>query len=329
MATVTKMHELLGPHDGAVLSTENSNIDERLRLFASNNNKELMRAQAAFSQLISSNGLHFEGRSYPVSLRPLVLDPQAERSVIRIAEQFVSILDKAAMLYCADAQVRDCFPSYHSVTRFITSLPRLEPLVRICRLDGLIDNHGRYRIVETNTEGPGGVIQAGVAARIWAQAENPLTSAMTLDVYRQPFVANPDCFLHELLSTHRQLTSRSPSRAAVVNFRGRYKNEVDWMIRGLNRLGVDATLVDAPDLRRKSGRLMDSAGVPLDLVYNKLDVRDLLDEPTVEQYLTATANHEATCINPWSRSGFSPTRPFLLCLAIIALPTTLLGPNGS
>lgn len=294
---VAQLHRPVDQHWDAMLSSDNTIIDERLHGFAGH--QELLRSQVAFSDLISSSGLHFEGRSYPVSLRPLVVDPSIERAVIAIAERFVSILDTAAMLYCKDELVRACFPCYQPVARFITSMPTLAPLVRICRLDGLFDAHGRYRIVETNTEGPGGVIQAGLAARIWAQAENPLTPGLALNVYKQPFVANPDCFLHELLATHRELTAQYPSRAAVVNFRGRYKNEVDWITRGLNDLGVDSTVVDAASLRRNAGRLTDPAGAPLDLVYNKLDVRDLIGDSTVEEYLTSTANSEATCINPW------------------------------
>jgi glutathionylspermidine synthase len=297
MDTVAKVHELARLHSDTILSPDNRIIDERLRQSAGD--QELQRAQARFSEMILSGGIHFEGRNYPVSLRPLILDPRIEQAVITVAERFVSILDTAAMLYCTDEEVRDCFPSYHPVTRFITSLPKLAPLARICRLDGIVDTNGRYRIVETNTEGPGGVIQTGLAARIWAQAENPLTRGLPLNVYKQPLVANPDCFLHELLSTHRELTGKYPSRAAVVNFRGRYKNEVEWITRGLNNLGVDTSIVDAASLRRKSTRLTDPAGAPLDLVYNKLDVRDLINEPTVEEYLIATANQEATCINPW------------------------------
>lgn len=297
MDTVIKAHDLTSPHSDAMLSAKNRIIDERLRQFAGD--QELQRAQARFSEMIRSGGLHFEGRDYPVSLRPLALDPSVEQAIIAVAERLVSMLDTAAMLYCTDEEVRNCFPSYHSITRFVTSMPKLEPLARICRLDGIIDTHGRYRIVETNTEGPGGVIQTGMAARIWAQAENPLTPRVPLNVYKQPFVANPDCFLHELLSSHRELTTRYPGRAAVVNFRGRYKNEVDWITRGLNNLGVETAIVDAANLRLKSARLTEPSGAPIDLVYNKLDVRDLIGEPAVEEYLTATANHEVTCINPW------------------------------
>jgi glutathionylspermidine synthase len=297
MDTITKVRELTNPHSDAILSADNRIIEERLRELAGD--EKLQRAQATLSEMIRSGGLHFEGREYPVSLRPLVLDPQVERVIASVAERLVSLLDTAARLYCTDQKVRDCFPSYHSVARFITSMPKLAPLARICRLDGIIDTHGRYRIVETNTEGPGGVIQTGLAARIWAQAENPLTPGLPLNVYSQPFVGNPDCFLHELLSSHLVQTGHYPSRAAVVNFRGRYKNEVDWITRGLNNLGVETAIVDAADLKRKSSRLVDAAGAPIDLVYNKLDVRDLIDEPTVEEYLTATANQEVTCINPW------------------------------
>lgn len=291
------VQEPVGLSGDLVLSADNEIIDDRLHHASAG--QDLARAQAQLSEMIGSEGLHFEGRSYPVSLRPLAIDPEIARNVAAIAERFVSILDTASMLYCAEERVRECFPAYRSVTRFITSIPKLAPLVRICRFDGLFDAQGRYRIIETNTEGPGGVIQNGMAGRIWARAENPLARGLGLDVYAQPFVSNPDCFLHELLSTHRELTSQYPRRAAVVNFRGRYKNEVDWIVRGLNKLDIDAAIGDAAGLKRRSGRLTSPDGSPLDLVYNKLDVRDLIDEPAVEEYLVATANHDATCINPW------------------------------
>lgn len=285
------------PHSDTLLAKENEIIDERLQEPA--RNQALLTAQAGLSEAISCSGLHFEGRSYPVSLRPLAIEQKMAQDIAAVAERFVTILDIAAMLFCTDKQVRDLFPAYRPVTRFITSIPKMTPLVRICRLDGLFDAQGRYRIIETNTEGPGGVIQNGMAGRIWAQVENPLARGLALDAYTQPFVANPDCFLHELLSSHRELTTEYPQRAAIVNFRSRYKNEVEWMVRGLNSLGVDTAVTDAAALKRKSGCLIDSSGSRLDLVYNKLDVRDLIDEPAVEEYLIATANNDTTCINPW------------------------------
>ncbi len=42
-------------------------------------------------------------------------------------------------------------------------------------LDGLIGYDGYDKIIETNTEGTGGVIQNGLAARVWSSIPNPLT----------------------------------------------------------------------------------------------------------------------------------------------------------
>src|SRR5262249_14112230 len=87
-------------------------------------------------------------------------------------------------------------------------------------------------------------------------------------------------------------------RAAVINFKGRFTNEVPQIVAALNRLEVETVSLDVTELRRTSRGLTDGTGRRFDLVYNKLDPRDLLDEPLVTDYLTAAAAAEATCINP-------------------------------
>ena len=99
MDTVTKAADLTSLHTDTMLSAENRVIDERLRQFAGD--QELQRAQARFSEAIRSGGIHFEGRDYPVSLRPLILDPQVEQTIIGVAERLVLLLDTAATLYSA------------------------------------------------------------------------------------------------------------------------------------------------------------------------------------------------------------------------------------
>src|SRR5262249_17098627 len=113
-----------------------------------------------------------------------------------------------------------------------------------------------------------------------------------------PFVKNPDCFLLDLMAAHRERTGRPAERASVVNFRGRFTNEIDWMLEGLNRLGVHTSLVDASALLRGPKGVVDPAGRVVELAYNKLDLRDIIDEPLVAEYLEATAAGEITFLNP-------------------------------
>jgi hypothetical protein len=282
----------------SVLSTDGELIERQMRNLDAADRKALAAAQARLSREIAAGKLNFEGRAYPVSLRPLAITDQQAREFASIGERFVKLLDTAAALYCNDPEARDLFPAYRGVERYATALPNLKPLTRICRFDGLIGPDGSYRILETNTDCPGGVIQNGLVGQIWSRTANPLADGLALDVHTQPFVKNPDCFLLELLAAHHERTGRRAERASVVNFHGQFTNEIDWMLDGFNRLGVEATLVDAATLRRKANAVVDPAGRPVELAYNKLDLRDLIDEPAVAEYLEASAAGEVTFLNP-------------------------------
>lgn len=258
----------------------------------------LSQHQALLTAEVGRAGLNFEGRPYPVSLRPYALDEHSAKSIATIAERFVALLDVAAHVYCEDAEVRSLFPAYRNVERFATALPALKPIAQICRLDGLVTETGIYKILETNTDCPGGVIQNGLAAGIWSKMNNPLRAGLNLTTSDQPFVADPDFFLKSLLAAHEQRTDRPARSASIVTFRGRFTNEVRQMVEGLNRLGVVTTTDDAATLRVVGHQVITSDGRPIDLAYNKLDLRDLIDDPSIEEYLDAAAQGYVTFLSP-------------------------------
>jgi len=282
----------------SVLPADSKLIEYQMRLLDGADRRAIAAGQGRLSRAVAGARLNFAGRPYPVSLRPLVITGQQALEFASIGERFVKLLDRVAAIYCEETEVRRQFPAYAGVARYAAALPKLKPLTRICRLDGLIGPGGTYRILEINTDCPGGVIQNGLAGRIWSDIANPLTDGLALDAHAQPFVKNPDCFLLELLAAHRERTGRNAERASIVNFHGRFTNEIDWMLLGLDRLGVETSLVDAADLRRGPNGLVDPAGRTVELAYNKFDLRDIIDEPAVADYLEAAAAGEVTVLNP-------------------------------
>ncbi|MCX4165034.1 MULTISPECIES: glutathionylspermidine synthase family protein [Paraburkholderia] len=280
------------------LGLDHTILKDRLARLTADERREVAAAQARLSQSVWDAGLNFEGKPYPVSLRPLPIAQKLSDSLADTAERFVKVFDTVARLYCSEPHVRDLFPAYRNMERYTVALPNMTPLVRICRLDGLFAPDGRYQVLETNTDCPGGVIQNGLAGQIWAKADNPLIEGLDLSADSQPFVRDPDSFLKELLAAHLERTGNAAQSAAVVTFKGRFTNEVERMVSGLNRLGVEAWTVDAAELKRSNGRLVDARGRAIDLAYNKLDLRDLIDDPQVEDYLQATADGEVTFLNP-------------------------------
>lgn len=284
--------------DPILQSSEEEIMAQRFGEYAQGDFQKLIQLQTELSKRVSNARLNFEGQPYPVSIRPHILSAQSARSLATVGERFVSLFDTAADLYFCDEEVRRLFPGYESVSELIRISPSLRPFVRICRLDGIVDEDGRFLVLETNTEGPGGVIQNGMAGAIWSSLENPLTEGLSISALEQPYVRDRSEFQKELISSHEQRTGRRPEYVGVVNYKHRFSNEVHWMLDGLSDLGIAAKKLEASDLRVVGGRLVDCDGVPIDLVYNKLDVRDLLNEPAVSSYLSAIANGLVTSVNP-------------------------------
>ncbi|ASY73938.1 glutathionylspermidine synthase family protein [Sinorhizobium fredii] len=281
------------------ISEVDAQIERRLCEFATSDSGSIWQAQDQLSSAIAEAGMHFEGGAYPVCLRSLAIDCGLANQLSATAEAVVKLLDVAAELYCYDEDVQDLFPAYKHLRHWITCLPEHRPIVTICRLDGLFGSDGYYKIIETNTESPGGVIQNGLAAKVWSRLPNPLTHGLPLDVSNQPFARDPDCFVRELVSAYRAATGCELRTAAVVNFRGRYTNEVDWIVNGLRDTGAKAALLDVTAMKRTPRGLVGPDGEFIELVYNKLDPRDIIEARECGDYLDACAAQEVLSINPW------------------------------
>ncbi|TIL21981.1 MAG: hypothetical protein E5Y88_30395 [Mesorhizobium sp.] len=281
------------------LSEADARIERRLCEFATCDSASIWEAQDELSSAIAEGGMHFEGRAYPVCLRPLAIDCDLANHLGATAEGVIKLLDDAAELYCCNEEVQDLFPAYKHLRHWITRLPKHRPIVRICRLDGLFGSDGYYKILETNTEGPGGVIQNGLAAKVWSRIPNPLVHGLSLDVSKQPFAKDPNCFVQELVSAYRAATGCELRTAAVINFRGRYTNEVDWIVNGLRDAGAKAALLDVSETTRTPRGLVGPDGELIELVYNKIDVREIIGAKESGDYLDACAAQEVVSINPW------------------------------
>lgn len=283
----------------AAIGEADAQIERRLCELAHCDSNSIWKAQAELSRAISQAGIHFEGRVLQVSLRPLAIDSETAHYLSGTAELMVKLLDVAAELYCCNEEVQELFPAYRSLRHWITSLPRYRPIVTICRLDGLFGADGHYKIIETNAEGPGGVILNGLVPRVWSEIPNPLTHGLSLDVSKQPFARDPSCFVRELISTYRAATGRQLRTAAVINFRGRYTNEVDLIVSGLREAGAHALSLDVRAMKRTPRGLVGPDGELIELVYNKLDVREIIGAGECIDYLDACAAQEVISINPW------------------------------
>ena len=179
-----------------------------------------------FRRELAEHGLHFEGRPYPFALDSLVLSEGQAAQVMKIAEELFACLEIVAGLYEEERAARELFPAYESAAPWMRRPARLRPTTRVCRFDGALDEFGNFRLLETNTACPGGVILQGMASRLWRDfvLRKGLLSSNVLK--STPLVDDPDLFVKVLIDAHVQQYGDKPERAAIVNLYGHFTNEV-------------------------------------------------------------------------------------------------------
>lgn len=274
----------------------NMSVTQRLRDWIAASPDDFSAAQTAWTASLGDAGLHFEGRPYPVSLRPLVLGSDEFERLEQACGQLLAVLEKVLDLYRAMPEVRRFFAAYQAAESATLAYPSYRPLIRVCRFDCVWFGGDDFKLLETNMACPGGVIQNGLATRLWHDARGTPLLTSQLRLLGQPLVVDQHTFVKELVAVARGMGVNEPS-AAVVNLKGCYTNEVDWMVAGLGDLGVPAQQCDARDLQLRDDGLY-AGDRRVSLTYNKLDPLMLLDEPEVRDYLQAIAQETVCAVNP-------------------------------
>jgi diaminobutyrate-2-oxoglutarate transaminase len=242
---------------------------------------------AGWRQLLAEHGACFEGRPYPVLDRPLVLTVEQVAAVFDASAAVADLLELALDVYAAQPDVRRrLFAEYEPLAADLCGEVPYAPRIQVSRLDGVWDGAaGVFRVLETNTACPGGVVQTGLVTRLWLTTPAAAVALRGLEHVALPIVDDRHLFARTLVEAATSM-GRAPSNAAVVNLRGVYRNEVDHIVRSLSALGLSARLVDARDVSLRDG-VPAVDGVPQHLLYNKLDPLALLSDPELDRYRSA------------------------------------------
>ena len=252
--------------------------------------------EADWSATLLAHGLRFEGRPYPVSLAPLVVEPASAARMAQRAEALHRVLERALALYRDDARVRsELFREYEPHARLALALPDGQPPIRFARFDSVVTDD-RFALLEANTACPGGVVQSPLATRLWLETDAARACLRGRRVREEPLRADRLLFVRELVAAARAM-GVDPSRAAVVNLRGVYTNEVEWIVGGLTELGLDADVRDAREFRCSRGWPVAN-GRRYELLVNKLDPLALVADRDARSYRTAFEAGRACFVNP-------------------------------
>ena len=268
---------------------------------------------ADWNATLLAHGLRFEGRPYPVSLAPLLVDAAAAGRFARRAEALHRVLERALDVYRHEPHVRtQLFREYEPHARLALAVPDGQPPIRFARFDCVVGDDDRFRLLEANTACPGGVVQSPLATRLWLETDAARACLRGFRVHDEPLLADRLLFVRELVAAAREM-GVEPSCAAVVNLRGTYTNEVDRVARGLAELGLEADVRDAREFRCSSGWPV-ADGRRHHLLVNKLDPLALIADRDTRGYRAAFRAGRACFATPGPAQLVSEDKAILALL---------------
>ena len=183
---------------------------------------------------------------------------------------------------------------------------QLQPGMTISRVDGFLsespDRPHDYKIVELNIDSPGGGAFLDVGSKvvkdsqIWEEFARrvpgrtiPFSEAL-FDHLEQAWKG----FLQD--NPHLSSPSGKPRIAIVDWITVSTHREFELLAEGLRKRGFDTVVADPRELQFSLGRLRDYDGKPIDLVYRRVLVEDMLRDPAGSQALVEATRERAVCL---------------------------------
>ncbi|MEW6283951.1 MAG: hypothetical protein AB1758_35390 [Candidatus Eremiobacterota bacterium] len=190
-------------------------------------------------------------------------------------------------------------PQERDLIRLPASLP---PGSHVSRVDGFLgapsaDDSG-FRVVELNIDSPGGAAYLDAS---WDMLSATETWKKFKKLHPGRYLRCDRPILDVLLRSWRRWGGSGSPRVAIVDWiTVSTVSEFNVLRDRFKRAGVDTVVSDPRELEFRNGRLLDYDGRPIDLVYRRVLVEDLLARGEEAQALLDAYRHGAICmVNPF------------------------------
>jgi uncharacterized circularly permuted ATP-grasp superfamily protein len=255
--------------------------------------------------------LTFGGRLLCPFLRPFFLTPDDERRVVHAAETLWALGERVASAALARPDVLDELGLSDAETRLARIDPGYGMASTAARADAfLLPN--TLQFAEYNAESPAG---PGYSQRL-AETFNA-ASLMTRfrEQFETRFYTPIERLLDALVASYRDWggTARPP-RIAIVDWREVPTwSEFELLRDAFEALGVPTVISDPRDLEFDGSRLF-AGGAPVDLVYRRVLINDIVARPDECRPLIAAYEQRAVCVANALRCKIAHKKAFFAVL---------------
>ncbi|HEU0287421.1 MAG TPA: hypothetical protein VFR22_10285 [Nocardioidaceae bacterium] len=244
----------------------------------------IRQSRAHIAKSLRAGGIDQEGRRISVSLIPTVLDKSELDSVAVRGRLIRSVLIELIEAFVAEhnagrtnGPLHGFFAPYAKWWDLIATEVRHSDHVQLMRYDTARQDDGRWRILESNTCCPAGVVHCAMIRRAWLRSPLGCVALEDGDPVEYP-VDEASSFVEHLVRVAQSASGNEAPNLAICSYRGVYSNELRTIRRvhaALRDAGEippgDLLLGDVRDIECTDGGPAFLRGRPIDLVYNKLD----------------------------------------------------------
>lgn len=254
-------------------------------------------------------GLNFEDKDLPISIVPTVLLAEEIKGLSKNTQIICKILKKIISNFrnnhrngYFDSFYHRFFAPYYKWWNLIAKEERRLPDIMLMRFDAIKEHEGPWKLIETNTCCPGGVIHCARIRDAWKMTQ------LGYHLLKQEKVTtfgfdNAHFFVSQLADFAAKLNPDSPN-IAVLNFKGTYSNELQSLKRCFYELKERGKIKDGEfllgDIRDVTVR-EDQAylnNTPLSIIYNKLDPLAIdPEDQDIRGWILASQSHKTDFLN--------------------------------
>jgi uncharacterized circularly permuted ATP-grasp superfamily protein len=246
-----------------------------------------------FSHQMRVARLTFGDRVHCPFLRPLFVTRHDEARIRAFAETIAALGERVVAAALDEPSLLDELGLRDDEKRLVAIDPGYATASTASRLDAFL-LPGSLQAAEYNAESPAGLGYTEVLARVFSELPVMERFREFYDVQAYSLMAT---LLEALVASYREWGGRERSpRIAIVDWRGVPTwSEFEILQERFTALGAP-TLVCTPEELEFDGRRLSAGGRPIDLVYRRVLMNDILDKPAENDALVRAYAAKAVCV---------------------------------